>query len=341
MSNSPLVSIIVPIYNSEKQLRRCIDSLLSQDYSKIEVLLINDGSTDNSLSIAEEYKSKDCRIKVLSQNNYGVSRARNLGLSNVYGEYICFVDSDDYVETNYIVNFINGLRDGVDLVFQGLNEIHLDKSIRKIIPTQAYYSFTNVLDGISDINRHKMFGYVCNKLYKTSIIKENNIQFREDINLSEDRIFALQYLRYVRNMQVVAASAYNYELQESGLTLKQRSFDEIKRAADINLQESLTLLNQRDSIRFEQDTRRMYIMSALNYFGVLFRDKISWKKRYKEIKNFRDLYLDWIGNYSPITRDQKVIQISLQLPTVLSISVQSLYWWIKRLYEKTTQISNY
>lgn len=340
-TNNPLVSIIVPVYNSEQQLRRCIDSLLSQNYYNIEIILINDGSTDNSLAIANEYESKDGRVKVYDQINGGVSHARNLGLSKANGDYICFVDSDDYVECDYVSNFITGLDEDIDLVFQGLNEIHLDKSVRRIIPEEAYYSYAEVLDGISDINKHRMFGYVCNKLYRTSIIKEKNLRFREDITISEDRIFALQYLHYVRNMQVVAASAYNYELQESGLTLRHRSFDEIKKAADINFQEAISLLSQRSSNRFELDTRRMYIMSAIGFMGALFREKTSWIKRYKVINAFRESYSEWLKDYTPITRHQKIIIRSLCTPTITALLIQYLYWQLKNINEKITQISKH
>lgn len=337
----PLVSIIVPVYNSEKKLRRCIESLLVQDYSKIEVILINDGSTDNSLSIIKEYEFKDKRIRVYCQHNGGVSRARNLGIVKADGEYLCFVDSDDYVEPCYISNFIQGIEGDIDLVFQGLNEIHLDKSVRKIVPEQAYYTYSNILDGVSDINKHKMFGYVCNKLYKTSIIRQNNLMFREDISISEDRIFALQYLHYVKSMQVVAASAYNYELQESGLTLKRRPFEEIKKAADINLQEALSLLKLRQSSRFEHDTRRMYVMTAISYMGALFNEKTSWKKRYKVVNAFRESYSEWLNYYTPVTIHQKVVVKSLYTPAIISTLMQSMYWQLKTIHEKITQIGKH
>lgn len=339
MSPTPLISIIVPVYNSEKYIRRCIESLLKQEYSNIEIIIINDGSSDNSLLVAEEYLPKDNRIRIINQKNSGVSKARNIGIDNVTGEYICFVDSDDYVEHNYISNFYIGLQNDVDLVFQGLNEIHLDKSVRRIIPDQGYYQYAEVLNGIADINKHRMFGYVCNKLYKTSIIRKNNLKFPEDINLSEDRIFALKYLKFVNNMQVVSLSGYNYELQESGLTLKNRSYKEIKKAADTNLKEAFLLLKNRNSNRFEHDTRRMYVMSAIGYMHALFQENNSWETRYKEVKKFRKSYYGWLNEYKPVNRNQKIILKSLYLPSSISILIQTLYCQIKRIYEKNTKIS--
>src|SRR5690606_18531829 len=98
MTNSnPLISIVVPVYNSEKYLPECIESILNQNYANIELIIVNDGSTDNSLSIAEKFSENDSRIKILSQRNSGVSAARNLGISIAQGDYIGFVDSDDTV----------------------------------------------------------------------------------------------------------------------------------------------------------------------------------------------------------------------------------------------------
>lgn len=101
-STEPVISIIIPIYNVEKYLKRCLDSVEKQIYTNLEIILINDGSTDNSLEIAEEYAKKDSRIKIYSEANHGLSAARNLGLKQVTGEYITFIDSDDYVSNDYV-----------------------------------------------------------------------------------------------------------------------------------------------------------------------------------------------------------------------------------------------
>ncbi|RVU70936.1 MULTISPECIES: glycosyltransferase family 2 protein [Lactobacillus] len=101
-STEPVISIIIPIYNVEKYLKRCLDSVEKQIYTNLEIILINDGSTDDSLVIAEEYAKKDSRIKIFSETNHGLSAARNLGLKHVTGEYITFIDSDDYVSNDYV-----------------------------------------------------------------------------------------------------------------------------------------------------------------------------------------------------------------------------------------------
>ena len=107
---NPLVSVIIPIYNVEKYLGRCLDSVINQDYKNIEIILINDGATDNSLNIAIDYQKKDKRIKVFSQKNQGLSAARNTGLDKAVGNYITFIDSDDYVSKDYVSYMFNLLK---------------------------------------------------------------------------------------------------------------------------------------------------------------------------------------------------------------------------------------
>ena len=106
MANIPKISVIVPVYNTEKFLQRCIDSVLAQTYQDFELLLIDDGSKDSSDTICDEYAAQDTRVKVFHKENGGVSSARNVGLDNARGEWITFVDSDDYIEENYLQTFI-------------------------------------------------------------------------------------------------------------------------------------------------------------------------------------------------------------------------------------------
>lgn len=121
--SSPLVTIIIPVYNAEAFLPKCIESIISQSYSNFELLLVDDCSTDNSYSICQSYSSLDSRILIIRNNiNKGVTITRNLGLDNAKGEYILFIDNDDYIDNNYIETFINALQDydDVDLLTQNI-----------------------------------------------------------------------------------------------------------------------------------------------------------------------------------------------------------------------------
>lgn len=328
---APLISIIVPVYKAEATLYRCVDSLLHQTYKKVEIVLVDDGSPDNSPFICDEYSSHENCVKAIHIHNGGVSNARNVGISHSTGDYLCFVDSDDYVDSYYIQNFIEGLTPTVDLVFQGINEVNDNGTVIRKIPDEALYRSNNILDGISDINKHAMFGYVCNKLYRRSIIEEHKLSFRLDINISEDRIFALQYISYVNEMQTVAKSSYYYVLQETGLTLRRRSYEEIKDAADVNLHIALSLLKAKKSERFLMDTRRMYVMSATGYLLSLFYGKYSFEKRHEAISQFRREYICWLSYYIPVSTDQKILYKALRCNTTICIIIMQVYFFIKKV----------
>ena len=330
-SLNPLISIIVPVYNVEDKLERCVHSLFSQTYSNIEIILIDDGSIDKSGFVCDNLLLEDSRIKVIHQKNHGVSYSRNKGIDSSKGEYICFVDSDDFVEKNYIENFIIGLRNTTDLVFQGINEINEGNKITRKIPKECYYLYENILEGIADINKYSMFGYVCNKLYKRSIIVDNNIRFNLTINISEDRIFALQYIKYVNEMSVVAASAYNYEILTTGLTLRKRAFKDLKIAADTNLKVALDLLEERQSERFLYDTRKSYIIASIGYLNSRFINKTPISTIINEINHFKNKYLNWLNYYIPVNNDQKMLYLSLKFPTCITILLLKLYWFLKKI----------
>lgn len=327
---APLISVIVPVYRAEQVLARCVDSLLAQTYKHLEIILVEDGSPDNSGILCDAYAAKDTRIRVLHQTNAGPSAARNRGMQAANGDFICFVDADDYVDKDYISHFANGLGEDVDLVFQGICEIRDGNEIRKV-PSAEIYEKATLSDAIADINTQSMFGYVCNKCYRRSIIEEHHLRFRTDISLSEDRIFALEYMLYVRRMQVVSGCSYYYELQHSGLTLKRRAYEELKAAADANLKAALQLLQLSPSKRFEHDTRRMYVMNAFAFLSALFRDGGSYGKQAAALREFQAQAGAWLPLYHPATTDQKMLCRALRMPLFLGIPLMKCYWKLKRM----------
>lgn len=126
------VSIIIPVYNTQKYLKRCINSIIDQTYSNLEIFLINDGSTDNSLEICKEYEKIDERIFIISGENHGVSYARNIGIRKATGEYLYFADSDDYLETDAIEKMIQGFEKAdCELIIAGYNEVENEEKIVK------------------------------------------------------------------------------------------------------------------------------------------------------------------------------------------------------------------
>lgn len=194
----PLISVIVPIYNAEKFLHYCIDSILNQTVIDFELILVDDGSTDNSGKICDEYSEKDNRIWVIHKPNGGVSSARNSGIEAAQGEYICFVDSDDYLESNYLKELIETKRkypdfDNVWCGFQTVEDYLKNNRNAFAAENNKDYSFSD-LNSIMDLFEKWFVQMPWNKLYKTKTIVENSIVFPPELSLGEDYIFNLRYL---------------------------------------------------------------------------------------------------------------------------------------------------
>lgn len=217
---NPKISVIVPVYNVEQYLRRCIDSILSQTFSDFELLLIDDGSKDKSGDICDEYAAKDARIRVFHKVNGGVSSARNLGLVKANGEFIFFVDSDDYLDNTHLENYSKDI-DNFDLIFQGYKLVDettgkiLEKKTFHEIETLDFESSMNVMEQIFSIGN--FFGPTWNKIFRASIISENEIKFKEDVNLREDEIFTFSYCRFVSRIKVLDSDSYNYQKTSNSL----------------------------------------------------------------------------------------------------------------------------
>lgn len=204
-----LVSIIIPVYNSEKTIRKCLDSILCQTFKDFTVYIINDGSTDNSSSILNEY-NKLTNIKVINQSNLGVSAARNRALDMIHSKFVTFIDSDDYVNPKFLEHLVEGFADNdVDLVTTGVTYIS-DEGI--LLQKSKYKS------GIYDSNKMLSYvleeggpqGYLCNKLFKTKIIQKNNIRLDYDIYMAEDLVFCVQYILYANKINILKSRDYFY-----------------------------------------------------------------------------------------------------------------------------------
>ena len=207
------VSIIVPVYNTEQYLPRCIDSILSQSFTDFELLLVDDGSTDGCGKICDSYAEKDSRIRVFHKENDGVSSARNLGLDNAKGEWICFVDSDDELMPNGIRMMAEGISDEVDLVMAGYNKYGDNNSL--IYSVDALKAL--IIDKKQAIK--EMFspsdyvyqGYICGKLFRMNEVMKRGIRFSKDIYFNEDRLFITQFICLSeRNIYYTTVPVYKY-----------------------------------------------------------------------------------------------------------------------------------
>lgn len=208
----PLVSIIIPVYNKEKYLNESISSAISQSYKQIEVIIINDGSTDGSEHIIEKWTKNDNRITYVKQENKGVSFARNLGIDLSKGEFIFFLDADDKIDKNAIsdlINKTNGNR--YDIIVANFIRVYSDKQVKKDSQLEKHYS----REQLDDVQiKSKMFLYkgrllatACNKLYRREFLFENKIRFCKNV-LAEDRLFNL--VCYVHGPEIFVTNIYSY-----------------------------------------------------------------------------------------------------------------------------------
>lgn len=214
------VSIIVPVYNVEKYLRKCLDSLINQTLKDIEIICINDGSTDKSLEILEEYKNRDSRIILLNQENSGQSVARNRGIEIAKGEYLGFVDPDDWVDLDYYEKLYNAAStNDTDIAVGGIIRVTGIKKKKFLnFEKETITDNTNLKFELCDVPKKS---YVWNKIYKTEKLKEIGLEFEKGI-FYEDCIFTPQALFYLRKI-VTVPNIYYYYLRRGNSTVKQRS----------------------------------------------------------------------------------------------------------------------
>lgn len=218
-NKSPKISVIVPVYNSEKYLPKCIDSILSQTYTDFELILVNDGSKDGSGDICDEYAQKDTRVRVFHKENGGVSSARNLGLEEAKGEWIAFVDSDDWVEEGYLKELYDDTNLGGDLIIHGSFTRDHEKRNNEVISDYKVYSTQNRIDFFETL-KISFNGFPVSKLYNNYIVRENKIKFPLGVSLSEDTIFILNYCAFIDSVLYRDKINYRYELVEDSLSNK-------------------------------------------------------------------------------------------------------------------------
>lgn len=221
----PKISVIVPVYKVEKYIEECIESILAQTLSDIEIILVDDGSPDKSGIICDKYVEKDHRVKVFHKKNGGVSAARNYGMDHAQGEWLCFVDSDDTIEPTYLEDF--GLsKSNVDMYMQGYKKVCNNKIIEnKQFHDNTPRTFTDVL-AFSEL--HAIINSPCFKLFKRSVVTDNNIRFDTNTTFGEDHLFSLQYVMHIHTADYSTAQGYIYRVSVGeSLTRRNLPLDEV------------------------------------------------------------------------------------------------------------------
>ena len=210
------ISVLMPVYNSEKFLLETVQAVINQSYINWELILVDDGSTDNSKEICTKLMNDDKRIKYIFQENLGVSHTRNVALENAQGKYIVFVDSDDLIHEDYLKILINSIeKNNSDISVCNFIERKISNTGKVEDITREFYpkevmEMSEMKDYIMDFGNSGLLNPLWNKIYKNQIIKENNITFDEEVETGEDFIFNLQYFRKVKKISFIKDSLYYY-----------------------------------------------------------------------------------------------------------------------------------
>lgn len=240
-------SIIVPLYNTEKYIGECIDSIINQDYDNWELIIVNDGSKDNGRDIVLNYSNNDSRIKLIDQSNSGVSVARNNGLKNAVGDFIIFLDSDDWLEPNSL-SLIS--KYDSDFIILGFNKCYVDRVDSIVDNNVEINNRSDVIDNI--YLNEKIQGFLCTKVFKKSIINDHNMKFDEKIRICEDLIFVDEYVKYCNSFNYIDVALYNYRMRKSSA-----SFSAVKNKDTSSLDAYMYLI--------DKNKDDLNIINALNY----------------------------------------------------------------------------
>ncbi|UKY35754.1 glycosyltransferase family 2 protein [Pantoea dispersa] len=226
MNEKTLFSIIIPVYNAQNTIRRTLQSVLNQTFSSYEIIVVNDGSRDNSARILQEFAHYP-QFTVLNQINAGVSAARNSGLQQASGEYVLFLDADDWVDDNFLMSFKLNLNawpaEAVDLMVGNLNDNRIGK-----VSQAGFFSQQDIPYVLGELEMSDNIGYLHNKCYRRQIIDDLHLRFMEGVSMSEDLLFNLKFFSCVSNFLITPGAAYHYEDVAGSLSKRKVQYSELK-----------------------------------------------------------------------------------------------------------------
>ena len=278
------ISIIVPIYNSEKDLDQCIESIVNQTYKNLEIILVNDGSTDNSINVCKKWKSNDSRIILIDKQNEGVAKARNDGLKRATGDYIGFVDHDDFIDPKMYETMLKDMQEhNVDIVMCSSTGVYEDGTTTKAYP--SYKSF--VIDKENLIKRmqnyEKIFcSSVWSKLYKKEVV--GNLMFDTEIILGDDYYFNGIAYTNIDKLYYDERSLYNYRIREGSISRRKvdkHFFDKylvMDKLSDYYEKNNIGKSEDFDEMRFGISYEILY---GLYVYGGDRKTKKEWQKIFK------------------------------------------------------------
>lgn len=313
MEKQPLVSVIVPVYKAEKYLHRCVESLLAQTFTDFEILLIDDGSPDRSGEICDGYAAKDGRVRVFHKENGGVSSARNLGLDNISGIYVTFIDADDWVDVDYFEKSVSKLKDGVDILQTSYRIVNEDSVV---ISVKLFESEPMNWDYV--IGKDCYIVTVWGNFFRHSVILNNHLRFNERLCLGEDILFFISVVIHSCEIAQTKESFYNYFQHSLSATHNTKKEELIKLSNEL-------LLVVDKFIIFKPLIDRL----ISNFYLSLICREDSYDKTLDEIYIKAKVNLRNLNNYS-----SKLLYLCSKFGMGFSRRVLALYFKYKNLYSK-------
>lgn len=308
MSENALISVIVPVYNVEKYIDKCMESIRNQTYQNLEIILVDDESPDNCPQICDNYAKKDNRIKVIHKKNAGLGFARNSGLDVATGEFVAFVDSDDYLDLNRFKNMIDLIKQSnADVCLEGMcREGNGKVEILSNVFAGTCFEGEEIINtllpaliGADQTDKHYVGVSVCRGLYKRSLIENNKVRFEsERLWASEDMIFNLSLYKYVNKAIMSGDSGYYYRLNDGSLThtADKNKFEKYDQLYNRVVEESKEFNSANEIIK------RIQLTYVFDYKAVMkeFANQLDGKESIKLFKDitYRKLFSKVIKDYS-------------------------------------------
>lgn len=311
---APIITVVVPVYNIEKCIDRCVNSILAQSFQNFELLLVDDGCTDSSGTICDHYAEKDSRVKVFHKPNGGVSSARNKGIEEAHGEYICFIDSDDWVDNDYLKIYMDANPEKYDVVLQSfffeyentglcIPQILPEKEILKASELEFFLEYT---DGVHN-------GFLWHRLFHTNVIKKYNIRFPENVSYAEDGIFFLNYISKVSTCYITDRAGYHYFIRKNSLTGQGK-----KLSKDIYTFLLDNYIKWTTEI-FENDKPDKRVLDGLKLY--LWRLAHEWlfERSMNNYNDYKDI-INYLAHYSIIYHDRTIRVGSICFAQIMRIT---------------------
>lgn len=322
MEKQALISVIIPVYNVEAYLHECVDSVLKQTYQNLEIILVDDGSTDSSGQICDEYLEKDERITVIHQRNSGPSKTRNTGIENATGEYIYFLDSDDYIESNALELLVNTAEiNGADLVFFDAHSFSDDGAeIRQGYAIKNIYESKSGYEVLTELHNNKDYHCAISLLFiKHQLIIDNNISFLESAYCSEDMLFTYQIFCSSEKTAQCKNTLYHRRYRSGSIVTSKKSQRHFHSCRDVyeEIRDYSEKIGKTGDFMANEYTVRCAFNALETYKRIPKEDQTLCKKEYKALK--KDiLFHSAFGNSALRMR-----------------CYGKLFWFIYKVFEKT------